>query len=31
MKTYFNGKEITSFLIIFLFLMLMVYSWIVNG
>ncbi len=30
MKTYFNGKEITSFLIMFLFFFLMLYSWIVN-
>lgn len=27
MKTYFSGKEITSLLIIFLFIVLMVYSW----
>lgn len=26
MKTYFSGKEITSLLIIFLFIVLMVYS-----
>jgi len=27
MKTYYSGKEITSLLILFLFVLLMIYSW----
>lgn len=31
MKTYFSGKEITSLLIVCLFIALMIYSWLSNG
>lgn len=31
MKTYFSGKEITSLLIVFLFIALMLYSWLDNA
>jgi len=30
MKTYYSGKEITSIIIVFLFIMLMIYSWLHN-